>query len=290
MGSLGHTGALPAMAEKYLGGDVYESPTLTTFVKQLWDSDVNRLTPGKDFILNPQGRTKYALNGPDEAKGPLFARVDEGRLKRPSYHTFLALLDNYEAEMGVPETMTQQKFKDTWVFIHTIFQTKPMQLAYLWLKHMGKARDQQSFKRELYDMWFKPHSSIQGQGPDTSCFEHTFVGEIRGTAVLGFDSWLQMYSQEKAGQLNYKGHFGSTYNPHSHWLSVQFSWKGATQPGVSMLMGPSPEFELALFTVGHVLGQSTYNISLGGEAVVMKCDSERFARCNIRPAHKRYRN
>ena len=40
---------------------------------------------------------------------------------------------------------------------------------------------------------------------DSSAFEHVFVGEQKGSKVLGLHNWVQLYMLEKEGKLNYHG-------------------------------------------------------------------------------------
>lgn len=47
------------------------------------------------------------------------------------------------------------------------------------------------------------------RGPDSSDFEHVFVGETRGKSVIGFHNWIQFHLQEKAGNVDYKGYMTS---------------------------------------------------------------------------------
>lgn len=42
---------------------------------------------------------------------------------------------------------------------------------------------------------------------DSSGFEHVFVGETKGQDVIGFHNWIQLYLQEKLGNVDYKGYF-----------------------------------------------------------------------------------
>jgi len=42
---------------------------------------------------------------------------------------------------------------------------------------------------------------------NSSGFEHVFVGETRGQDVIGFHNWIQLYLQEKAQNIDYRGYF-----------------------------------------------------------------------------------
>lgn len=59
-------------------------------------------------------------------------------------------------------------------------------------------------------------------------------------------------------------------NRNPNFLTVQFSWNNDVKPKGSMLIGVSPEFEIALYTVAQLMGDDTQIISLGGEPVMIK--------------------
>ena len=53
----------------------------------------------------------------------------------------------------------------------------------------------------LITIIFCPHRAY-----DSSGFEHVFVGEARGKSeIIGLHNWIQIYLQEKSGQIDYKG-------------------------------------------------------------------------------------
>ncbi|XP_065670131.1 uridylate-specific endoribonuclease B [Hydra vulgaris] len=249
----------------------FEDKALTAFAEQLWELDENRLNPNEHYVLDLQGKTKFSYDGPDNAAKPLFSKVDPKAFERPTYKAFIALLDNYESATGVAETVTPQEEKENWTFIDLVFNTKVMDHAYKFLKYKGKAdQDLIKFKHDFYNLWFQLYKRSKGSREnDSSGFEHVFVGETRGQKeVIGFHNWIQFYLQEKAGNVDYKGFMSSSKNPHI--LSIQFSWKGDTKPLGSTLIGVSPEFEIALYTVCHLLGYDSYKITLGKEPVIIK--------------------
>ena len=63
---------------------------------------------------------------------------------------------------------------------------------------------QSAFRNKLKELWFDfyPRSSSQ-DFDDSSGFEHVMVGELKLTTVKGFHNWLQMYLEEKAGNLQF---------------------------------------------------------------------------------------
>lgn len=102
-------------------------------------------------------------------------------------------MDNYESEIGVVETVTNEERKENWDFINLIFGTKVMQLAHDFLVSKGKANPSvDEFKRDFYNMWFKLYRRKRGiKGGDSCGFEHVFVGETREDEVIGFHNWIQ---------------------------------------------------------------------------------------------------
>ncbi|XP_062510215.1 uridylate-specific endoribonuclease B-like [Corticium candelabrum] len=260
-----------------------EDPELSRLFTQLWRLDKNRLTPGRDYEINLQGGTKRFWTR-DHAREPLFTYVTDEALRRPTYRSFIALLDNYERETTVPETVTPEEERENWTFIDAIMETEPMKEAHRFLAGKKKSpSDEQGFKRQLYDIWFKLYRRTRASGClDSSGFEHVFVGECRGgegrgrNEVIGFHNWIQYYQQEKCGAVDYKGYIlnKEPEGPDTRLLTIQFSWKRETKPEGSTFIGTSPEFEMAIYTVLFLCGQSGDN--------VVTVDKHR---CNIKVYH-----
>jgi len=246
------------------------------FVEQLWSIDEGRLEPGVDYELDLQGQTTYSFSGDlDEAEKPLFVNVNAAVFDRPSVKAFIDLLDNYEPQTGVSEFHTLAEEQENWAFLNIIWESKPMQLAVKFLKYKGKLSrgdDDGTIKRDLYRTWFEMYVGGQNRNVDSSGFEHVFVGETRedNGDIIGFQNWIQMYMLENAGDLDYKGYIQQS-NVNPHLLALRFSWKSFVKPKSSLLIGTSPEFEVALYTVGFYMGYTSYNMTLGGEVAVMKC-------------------
>ena len=73
--------------------------------------------------LVPQTSTK-AYWRDDKAKDPLFTWVKDEALRRPTYKSFIALLDNYETSTGKQEEVTPEEIRENWTFINSICDTK----------------------------------------------------------------------------------------------------------------------------------------------------------------------
>ncbi|KAG7262691.1 hypothetical protein CRUP_026055 [Coryphaenoides rupestris] len=222
----------------------------------LWDSDTNRLQPGKDYRISLQGKAgKVALNDDnndnndisddnDAAGFPLFTFVDESIFQKETFKAFISLLDNYVSDTGEPEIVTPEEEAENHKFLDSIIRSATMKIAHKHLveKNLSPESDTE-FKKQLYRIW-----------PDSSGFEHVFVGETRrGRTVIGFHNWIQLYLQEKLGHIDYKGYSVDANSPqpdeNKHIMALQFSWKNGIKPKGSIFMGVSPEFEFALYTL-----------------------------------------
>jgi len=112
-------------------------------------------------------------------------------LERPTYKAFFHLLDNYERETGVEETVTQEEKAENRWFVDVCMETRPMKYCHAYLAHHNKApKDEPGFKRWLHEQWFELYRR-QGRN-DSSGFEHVFVGEEKDGSVMGMHNWLQV--------------------------------------------------------------------------------------------------
>ena len=76
-----------------------EVGSLALACEKLWELDANRLVPEKDYAINLQGGKKAYAEG-DIASEPLFSFVREETFKRPTFKSFISLLDNYVSDLG----------------------------------------------------------------------------------------------------------------------------------------------------------------------------------------------
>ncbi|KAJ9436098.1 Poly(U)-specific endoribonuclease-like protein [Diplonema papillatum] len=226
-------------------------------IEWVWDLDDNRLTPGVDFILDLQGYTFYKSKG-DFARHPLFKHVDDSVFTdRPTYRTFVALLDNYEREVADAEEETHEERQETQAFLDAVLATRPMQFCAKYLANCHAApADPAAFRRMLHALWFRGYASTKGGPVDSSGFEHVFVGEEKGSSITGMHNWVQLYREEAKGLLDYNGYISHDRSkPEDHILTLQFEWTDAedgsnqTKPMSTSFVGVSPEFEIALYTL-----------------------------------------
>jgi len=262
---------------------------LSDAIQNMWDLDVNRLTPNTDYRINVQGGKKPYWKE-DSASDPLFTFVDRNALKRPTYRTFMALLDNYEAETGQAETITRGERSENWAFLKAIMQTAPMQFChkYLYKKKPSEIpSDATSFMKLLHKIWFELYRRETRN--DSSGFEHVFVGEVKNGSVTGFHNWIQFYLEEKRGKVDYRGYIKprcrseAQTNSDDHVLTLQFSWEGVEKFVGTSFIGVSPEFEVAVYTTCFLLGEEENEVVLntGSDEFELKIKCYTMARDKI---------
>lgn len=231
-----------------------EIANLSLACTKLWDLDRNRLSPGIDYDLNLQ-HGKSFFDAVDAAKEPLFTSVDPKVFQRPTFKAFVALLDNYSASVGVTEMVSREEREENTRFLDLIYDYPCMIYVHQILLASGKthAKNKADFVRELNTLWFELFSKKAKN--DSSGFEHVFIGEIKDGMVTGLHSWIQIYLEEKAGRLDYKGFImprrRHVYGPEQNeqMVTMNFAWRGAEKKVSTSLVGTSPEFEMALYTL-----------------------------------------
>ena len=99
--------------------------------------------------------------------------------------------------------------------------------------------------------------------------------------ISGFHNWIQLYLEEKAGNLDYRGYIKprsrneAQTDDDDQLLTIQFTWKGVEKSVGSSFIGTSPEFELALYTMCFLVGEEENDITITTESdtfeVAIKC-------------------
>lgn len=214
---------------------------------QLWLLDVNR-AGSSDYVIN--GQTQISTSDGDKAPRPFFTYVNEAILFQPSYQAFIPLLDNYEKYQGIGEQVPSNELQEQSIFLDYFLSSAVGDALYNFLNSKGLAGSSLSeFKQMVQAMWFGLYSRKNGQ-LDTSGFEHVFVGEIKGNEVSGFHNWIQFYLQEKLEVLNYYGYL--SYQQPELW-GMRFEWDGCEKPIDGFPVGTTPEYEMAVLTLCHML-------------------------------------
>ncbi|KAJ8768352.1 hypothetical protein K2173_021505 [Erythroxylum novogranatense] len=254
-----------------------ELQDLSKACNRLWELDVNRLLPGKDYEIDVgEGKKVYCKE--DVAKGNLFSWVSEDVFRKPTFSRFCSLLDNYNPNEGYKEVVTSKERDEQVAFVEEISRSSPVKYLHNYLISKGiVSEDKQDFKRILTSLWFDLYSR-GGTSRSSSAFEHVFVGEIKqgGEEVSGFHNWLQFYLEEAKGTVNYQGYIfprrrGEIPDTETQLLTIQLEWNGVLKSVSSTLIGVSPEFELALYTLCFFVGGEDNYVELGPYSVNIKC-------------------
>ncbi|THG10658.1 poly(U)-specific endoribonuclease-B-like [Camellia sinensis] len=245
---------------------------------KLWELDLNRLVPGKDYQIDC-GEGKKVYQKDDMAQGSLFSWLSENVFRRPTFSRFCSLLDNYNPHEGYKEVVTSQEMQEQEAFIEEICRTAPIKYLHKYLSSKDiVSENYQDFKRIMTSLWF----NLYGRGGTSSCssaFEHVFVGEIKNRGeqeVSGFHNWIQFYLEEAKGGVDYQGYIfprrrGEIPDSETQLLTIQFEWNGVLKSVSSTLIGVSPEFEIALYTLCFYMGREDNHVQLGPYPVNVKC-------------------
>ncbi|XP_059657691.1 uncharacterized protein LOC132304147 isoform X1 [Cornus florida] len=255
-----------------------ELADLSKACSKLWELDLNRLIPGRDYEIDC-GEGKKVYQKEDMAQGSLFSWLSKDIFRRATYSRFCSLLDNYNPHEGHKEVVTSQERQEQAAFIEEISRTAPIKYLHKYLSSKGiVSGDSQDFKRFMTGLWF----DLYGRGGTYGCssaFEHVFVGEIKQRGeqeVSGFHNWLQFYLEEAKGRVDYQGYIfprrrGETPDSETQLLTIQFEWNGVLKSVSSTLVGVSPEFEVALYTLCFFMGGEDNHVQLGPYLVNIKC-------------------
>eukprot|EP00128_Syssomonas_multiformis_P018942 Colp12_sorted_trinity150504_noHs@35661 len=109
--------------------------------QRVWELDVNRMVPGKDYALNLQCATNVGSRV-DKCDEKLFKFVNKDKFfSIPTYKSFYALLDNYVRETGQAEVVTNEELRENSQFLDACLQTPVMKYVhrYLVAKHLASA-------------------------------------------------------------------------------------------------------------------------------------------------------
>lgn len=255
-----------------------ELSDLSKACNRLWELDLNRLVPGQDYEIDC-GKGKKPYNEGDVAHNVLFSWVNKLVFRRPTYSRFYILLDNYNPSQGSHEVVTSEEKQEQTAFIEEISRTAPIKYLHKYLVAKGLTSPNYSvFKGKLNSIWFDLLDRC-GTSDNSSAFEHVFVGEInrhQTKEVSGFHNWIQFYLEESKGRVDYQGYIyprrrGQIPDSETQLLTAQFSWNGILKSLSSILIGVSPEFEIALYTLCFCVGRQDNHIELGPYNVNIKC-------------------
>mmetsp|Transcript_10901 Transcript_10901/g.32533 ORF Transcript_10901/g.32533 Transcript_10901/m.32533 type:complete len:348 (-) Transcript_10901:65-1108(-) len=244
-----------------------EAMSLDDAVQHLYRLDEGRRLAIGQYSLNKQGKARY--DGSDTCPDPLFESVDESAAfwRLPTVSAFTALLDNYERATGEKEVVTREERREIDEFLDAVCATPHAVFALTFLKTHGKdprakaLTSMADLKGLLKDIWFSLYRRWKPN--DSSGFEHVFVGEESRGKITGLHNWLQYYLEEKKGTIDYVGYTGRQDRDRDddvELVTIKFAWADddaakELKPLSTILVGATPEFELAALTLAFLCGE-----------------------------------
>ncbi|XP_055552982.1 uridylate-specific endoribonuclease isoform X1 [Falco cherrug] len=249
--------------------DTITDEDLLHISEQLYQADHNKAQP-TDITIKPQYQASPDETGDQEDRSPqpLYKYVNEKLFSKPTYASFIKLLDNYQRATGREEDVTAEELREQDSFLKEVMKTELMKKLFTFLHEKNRYGSKQEFVADLKEMWFGLYSRGDGER-DSSGFEHVFSGEVKKGKVSGFHNWIRFYLLEKQGIINYFSHnFNGPWDTYPDVLGLQFSWDGFYKEVGSAFIGCSPEFEFGLYTLCFVArpGKACH-LSLGGYSI-----------------------
>uniref|UniRef100_A0A8C9N0T8 Uridylate-specific endoribonuclease n=1 Tax=Serinus canaria TaxID=9135 RepID=A0A8C9N0T8_SERCA len=126
--------AVPTEGFSSSSGSISEQELLQ-LSEQLYGLDHNRARPS-DIALNPQH-----LAGPEEtgdkrdrSPQPLYRYVNEELFSKPTYASFIKLLDNYQRATGREEEVTAEELQEQQRFLEEVMNTELMRKLFVFLQ------------------------------------------------------------------------------------------------------------------------------------------------------------
>ncbi|XP_013912028.1 PREDICTED: poly(U)-specific endoribonuclease [Thamnophis sirtalis] len=235
--------------------------------EKIYHCDRNRAAES-DIVLNKQYFTSKTSGQEDNSPEKLFSYVNHKKLfSRPSYASFIKLLDNYNAHVGTQEKFTQEQMKEQDNFLQEIMKTEVMKELYTFLHSKHRYDTEAEFVADLKNMWFGLYSRGKDEEGDSSGFEHVFLGEIKNEKVSGFHNWIRFYLLEKQGIVNYFSYsYDGPWTSYPDVLGIQFNFDGFYKEVGSAFIGSSPEFEFGLYSLCFIARPSRVcHLKIGGK-------------------------
>ncbi|XP_030634439.1 poly(U)-specific endoribonuclease-like [Chanos chanos] len=255
-------------------GTTISDADIKALSEKLYSLDYNKAT-AFEVTISPQRLISSSQTSGqiDYSSSPLFQYVDEATLfSKPTYKALINLLDNYQRTTGVTESFSSQQLSEQDTFLReAISYTTVGKELYAFLNSKGVYSTETDFIYDLKMMWFGLYSRYNGK-MDSSGFEHIFAGEIKGGKVSGFHNWVQFYLLEKRGLLNYYSHsFNGPWTSYPDVLGMQFNWDGYYKSVGSAIIGASPEFDLAMYSLCYITRPGKRcQLSIGGQPLVIQ--------------------
>uniref|UniRef100_A0A3Q4HL10 Uridylate-specific endoribonuclease n=1 Tax=Neolamprologus brichardi TaxID=32507 RepID=A0A3Q4HL10_NEOBR len=238
--------------------------------ERLYSLDSNKAS-ASDLVIDPQALVPDSQTSSEtDRSSKLFSYLNENALfSKPTYAALLSVLDNYNRMTGQAENFSSQQLAEQDKFVReTMSNTQLGQELFAFL-YNKIYKSEEDFIQDLKMMWFGLYSRNNNQ-LDSSGFEHIFA-EIKKGKVSGFHNWIQFYLLEKSGKLNYYSHsFNGPWTTFPDVLGMQFMWDGYYKQVGSAVIGCSPEFDFAIYSLCYITRPGKCHLSVGGNTLIIQ--------------------
>lgn len=223
----------------------------------------------KYITVNLQGETKED-GTTDDASLPLLDVKPEA-YEIPTVKSVLALHDNYEMDVKTKETVTPEERKEESELLDKFLETDVFKTAMKFLVDKEFIpNDEYEFKDTLRRIWFSQFQRVEGE-PSSSGFEAVFVAEKLDSFMIGPQNWIYFAKQEAQKNLDYRGYIKDVkLGDKGEAIKVRsaFNIPDTKHSITTLLVGLSPELEMALYTVCfYVRPNDVCPISLSGKDI-----------------------
>ncbi|KAI0987991.1 hypothetical protein GJ496_009072 [Pomphorhynchus laevis] len=232
---------------------------LADYLRSLWKFDHNRLKAYWDYAIDCNARRTSQNNMPPAT---LFAFVNEDLLvKITTFRRLLQLLVLYCNINNKPDYILESKLKYIEnKFIQACISTEVVLRLHQYLKQLkliDKNENLKAFAKRLHKLWFADNliSTNDDKVIKCSLFERVFVGRTKQNEEIQFNYWLQYYFMELESSivLNNVKNDGCKNHVKQRIITVDYKRlnlkRNNLKPIGSMMIGTSPEFEFAMYTL-----------------------------------------
>lgn len=235
--------------------------------ESLFEADKNNAY--KYITVNLQGETKEDSTT-DDAPLPLLDVKPEA-YEIPTIKSVLALHDNYAIDVKTKETVTPDERKEETELLDNFMETDVFKTAMKYLADKGFIpNDEYEFKDTLKRIWFSQFQRVEGE-PSSSGFEAVFLAEKLDSYMIGPQNWIYFAKQEAQKNLDYRGYIKDIkLADKAEVIKIRsaFNVPDTKHSITTLLVGFSPELEMALYTVCFYLRPNDVcPVSLGGKDV-----------------------
>ncbi|KAL6440222.1 hypothetical protein ACFW04_003067 [Cataglyphis niger] len=228
--------------------------------------EIDKNNAYKYITVNLQGETKEDGTS-DEASLPLLDVKPEA-FEIPTIKSTMALYDNYEMDVKTKETVTPDERKEENELLDKFLETDVFKAAMKFLVDKEFIlNDEYEFKDTLKRIWFSQFQRVEGD-PSSSGFEAVFLAEKLDSYMIGPQNWIYFAKQEAQKNIDYRGYIKDLkLGDKGEAIKIRsaFNIPDTKHSVTTLLVGLSPELEMALYTVCfYVRPNDVCPISLGG--------------------------